>query len=86
MNISTKPPSLPADGTELQRRLTDYEGRLVQQNLCRGGELIQHILKAGARAGFGPDLNTWTGPAILLAVEEVKAFEARPKPDRKEVA
>ena len=41
------------------------------------------------KAGFGSELTAWRGPAILLAVEETKAFEAstvqRAK-ERKEVA
>jgi hypothetical protein len=40
------------------------------------------------RAGYDSDLSTWSGPAIELAVEETRAFEAdlrQPAP-KKEVA
>lgn len=69
--------TLPADGVELHRRLSDYEARLVEQGLCRTGELLRHVARAGAKAGFGEDLTAWAGPAIVLAVEETRAFEAR---------
>ena len=79
---------LPANGEELHRRLSDYDAKLAGQGLCARGALLKHVGAAGARAGFAPDLTTWTGPAISLAVEETKAFEAQlrqPVP-QKEVA
>src|SRR5262245_33475631 len=56
--------NLPANGEELQRRLYAYDARLAAQNLCRAGELIKHVVQAGAKAGHDPDLSSWTGPAI----------------------
>ena len=44
---------------------------------ARRGALLQHIVEAGAKAGHGPDLATWSGQAIALAVEETKTFEAQ---------
>jgi hypothetical protein len=82
-------PSLPANGAELLRRLNDYEARLSKQGVCQPGELVQHIAQAGAKAGFGTDLATWSGPAIQLAVEETRAFETRARQqaaERKDVA
>jgi hypothetical protein len=82
-------PSLPANGAELQRRLNDYEARLSKQGVCKPGDLVKHIVQAGVRAGFGEDLAAWTGPAIQLAVEETRAFEARARQqaaERKDVA
>jgi len=79
----------PANGEELQRRLYAYDGRLASQGLCRQGELVKHIVQAGVKAGYDADLATWSGPAISLAVEETKAFEAQcrqKKGDHKEVA
>jgi hypothetical protein len=67
----------PANGAELQRRLRDYDERLAKQGLCRLGELVQHVVQAGVKAGFEADLATWVGPAILLAVEETRVFEAK---------
>jgi hypothetical protein len=77
---AVKPPTralhtLPANGDELQRRLYDYDSRLAKQGVCEAGALVKHIVSAGVKAGFDPDLSTWTGPAIALAVEETKAFE-----------
>jgi hypothetical protein len=46
-------------------------------------------VQAGVNAGYQADLATWSGPAITLAVEEARAFEARlrqQKSERKEVA
>lgn len=67
----------PANGEELQRRLYTYDGRLAAQGLCRPGELVKHIVAAGVKAGQDADLATWTGPAIAIAVEETKVFEAQ---------
>jgi hypothetical protein len=79
---------LPATGEELHRRLSDYDAKLAGQGLCPRGALLKHIVAAGAKAGHGPDLATWSGPAITLAVEETKVFEAqlRQQAPQKEVA
>ncbi len=69
--------AVPSNGAELQRRLSDYDERLAKQGLCRPGELVQHIVKAGVGAGYEADLATWSGPSILLAVEETRLFEAK---------
>jgi hypothetical protein len=67
--------TLPANGAELQQRLQDYEARLAAQGLCERGELIRHVVEEGTKAGYDKDLTGWTGPAIVLAVEQTKAFE-----------
>jgi len=80
---------MPANGVELQRRVHDYDARLAKQGVCQAGELVKHIVQAGVKAGYESDLATWSGPAIALAVEEARAFEARlrrQKSERKEVA
>ena len=80
---------LPANGVELQRRVHNYDARLAQQGVCQAGELVKHIVQSGVKAGYEADLAAWSGPAILLAVEETRAFEARlrqQKNPRKEVA
>jgi hypothetical protein len=82
-------PTLPANGVELQRRVHDYDARLAQQAVCQPGELVKHIVQAGLKAGYEADLATWSGSAITLAVEEVRAFESRlrkQKGEHKEVA
>ncbi len=82
-------PNLPTNGVELQRRVNDYDTRLAQQGVCQPGELVKHILDAGVKAGYEADLAAWSGPAITLAVEEARAFEARlrqKKHELKEVA
>jgi hypothetical protein len=78
---STKPAQtahrLPVDGAELQRRLNDHDARLTAKGLCAPGELLKHVVAAGTKAGFGEDLSNWSGPAIALAVEATRDFEAR---------
>jgi hypothetical protein len=81
--------ALPANGIDLQRRLYDYDARLTAQGLCRAGELVKHVVQAGVAKGYDSDLSTWSGPAIGLAVDETKAFEAelRQQPaEQKDVA
>jgi hypothetical protein len=77
---------LPASGVELQRRIHDYDARLAQQGVCQAGELVKHIVAAGVKAGFQADLETWNGPAIALAVEEARAFEALQQPHHKGIS
>jgi hypothetical protein len=81
--------ALPANGAELHRRLHDYDAKLAGQGLCQVGELVKHVVEAGVKAGFGADLTAWSGPAMALAAEETKAFEAEARkcqPPRKDVA
>jgi hypothetical protein len=79
--------SMPTNGVELQKRLLSYDAQLARQGLCAEGTLVQHILDAGKQAGLGPDLATWTGSAINLAVEETRHFEtAMRQGAKKEVA
>ena len=68
---------LPANGAELQRRLYDYDARLAAEGVCQRGDLVKHVVQAGTKAGYDPDLASWIGPAISLAVDETKVFEAR---------
>jgi hypothetical protein len=84
----TDPKPLPANGVELQRRLQDYDAKLAGQGLCGKGELLLHVAQEGAKAGHGTDLSAWAGPAIALAVEATKAFEAmlRQRPAQPKVA
>jgi hypothetical protein len=78
---------LPSNGDELLRRLQDYDERLASEGLCRPGDVIKHIVQAGVAAGHDRDMTTWTEPAILLAVNEARAFEQRLKQTRpREVA
>jgi hypothetical protein len=67
---------MPANGIELQQRLYAYDAQLAKQGLCAEGALVKHIVEAGKKAGYDPDLATWTGAAIHLAVDETKQFEA----------
>jgi hypothetical protein len=67
--------NLPANGDELQRRLYDYDARLAAQGLCPQGALVRHVVEAGVKAGHDADLATWSGPAMLLAADETRAFE-----------
>jgi hypothetical protein len=80
--------ALPTSGAEFQRRLYDYDARLAAQALCQQGDLVKHVVQAGARAGYDADLATWTGPAMHLAAEETRSFEAeaRRQGEKKDVA
>ena len=81
--------SVPTNGAELQRRLYDYDARLAAEGVCQRGDLIKHVVQAGTKAGYDSDLATWTGPAITLAADETRAFEARARQaagDQKNVA
>ncbi len=64
-------------GTEFHRRLRDADSDLAAKGLCPVGALLAHVAQAGVKAGFGADLNQWTGPAIQLAADETRAFKAR---------
>jgi hypothetical protein len=75
--VAARAAALPADGQELQQRLVAYDAQLAKQNVCRQGELVKAVVAAGVKAGFDADLTAWSGPAILLAVEETRAFEAK---------
>jgi hypothetical protein len=67
---------MPANGIELQKRLHAYDAQLARQGLCAEGALVKHIVEAGMKAGYEPDLATWSGAAITMAVDQTKQFEA----------
>jgi len=67
----------PANGMELHKRLHTYDRQLAAQGFCQEGDLVKHVVAAGVKAGFEPDLVTWSSSAIQLAVGETRAFEAR---------
>jgi len=74
---AARPGGMPANGAELQQRLTAYDSQLAKQGLCKPGDLVKHVIQAGVKAGHQPDMNHWNDPAIVLAIEETKAFEGR---------
>ncbi len=95
--VASSPPpvnggrAVPADGAELERRLREYDAKLANRGICQTGDLLAHVMRAGVEAGHGDHMSSWTGPAILLAVEEAKAFETQARvagvpPAVKEVA
>ncbi|MBY0528367.1 MAG: hypothetical protein K2R98_33560 [Gemmataceae bacterium] len=89
MAPKVKTTALPATGEEFQKRLQDFEAKLVSQGLCAAGALVKHVVQAGAKAGHGADLTKWNTTAIALAAEETRTFEAQARQrrkDRKEVA
>lgn len=67
--------SLPADGTELQRRLYDYDARLAREGMCKPGDLVRYVVREGKAAGYDADLAAWSGDAMKFAVERTRAFE-----------
>lgn len=68
---------LPATGLELVDRLKVKEGKLVSQYLCNQGDLLAFVLGEGVKKNYPADLAKWTGPAIALAADVTKAFEAQ---------
>lgn len=64
-------------GPEFHRRLRDADADLATKGVCPLGSLLAHITQAGLKAGFGPNLDEWTRPAIELAAKETRAFKAR---------
>lgn len=69
-------PQLPANGEELHRRLQDRDAKLAGDGRCARGELLAHVTQAGVKAGHPADLTEWAGPAIMMAAELTKEFEA----------
>jgi hypothetical protein len=74
---NSKPNSLPADGPELERRLSEYDAKLAAEGVIMRGDLESHIVKHLAKCGYGQNYLLWTEAAIRLAVQETKEFEAR---------
>jgi hypothetical protein len=74
---SPKPHPMPSNGSDLHRRLRDYDAKLAAQKLCNPGALLTHVAQAGATAGYGTDISRWAGPAIPFAVDAVKQFESK---------
>lgn len=70
-----RPSGLPANGIELKDRLNAKDTQLARQGLSKVGDLVKHVVQAGVKHGFEPDLATWGEEAIHLAVEETKLFE-----------
>lgn len=68
---------LPANGAELRKRLEAYDAKLAGEGRCASGALVKHVVDAGVKAGYGPDLNAWTGAAITLAAVETRTFEKK---------
>jgi hypothetical protein len=69
--------SLPTTGIELHQRLREADSALAAKGLCSIGALLAHVAQAGVKAGYGADLNQWSGPAIDLAVAETRSFKSR---------
>jgi len=68
---------LPANGAELLKRLVTKDEALARDALCQAGELVKHVKLKGAAAGYGDDMNHWPTAGVQLAIDEVRAFEAR---------
>jgi len=66
--------ALPKDGTELLERLKRYEAKLVEERVCRPGELLAYLVEVGQRAGLGQRIADWPIAQFELVTREVKAF------------
>jgi hypothetical protein len=69
--------ALPKDGAELRKRLGDADAELAAAGSIKVNELVDHVRAAGVKAGYESDIRKWAGPAIGLAVAEVRAFKAK---------
>jgi hypothetical protein len=77
------PPAPPAGQGALKKRLVAYEDRLVNEGVCRAGELLAFLAEAGHRAGWGTNLADWAGEDVTKwAAGQVRAFEARARAAR----
>jgi hypothetical protein len=82
-----KPPSVPdsgdtsneppADGRSLFRWLKAEERGLVDDQLCRPGELVECVAQAGAAAGHGMQIVRWTPGAVRFGVATAAQFRAQ---------
>lgn len=70
-------PAEDLSGPEFHRRLREADADLARKGMCPVGSLLTHIADAGQKAGFGPNLDEWTKPAIELAVRETRSFKSR---------
>jgi hypothetical protein len=68
--------NMPQTGTELHRRLQEYDAKLAGNKLCVRGALMAHVTQAGVKAGYSATVTDWAGPALDFAVTVVKDFEA----------
>jgi hypothetical protein len=69
-------PNLPADGKALHQRLREYDAKLASDGRCTLGALLAKVVETGVKAGYGADMTSWSGAAIVLAVDVTKQFEA----------
>ena len=66
----------PTDGRALFRWLKDEERALVDDRLCRPGELVEHVAQAGAAAGHGTQIVRWAPTAVRFGVNAALGFIA----------
>jgi hypothetical protein len=66
-------------GEQFLSRLRDADKQLVEAKMCRPGELISYIAKAGAEAGFPADMTLWDKDMIALARSVRQLFEVEKK-------
>lgn len=67
---------LPANGTEFQRRLYDYDAQLANEGIIQKGELVTYIQEQGGLEGWSSDLTKWQKSDFVVAAELTKKFES----------
>lgn len=67
-------------GLALLRRITMKDDELAKRSLCKLGDLIAAVKRAGEVKGFGRNIEEWPEEGFHLAVAETRAFEAKLKP------
>jgi len=71
-----RPNGLPTDGRSLFRWLKDKEKALIDDHVCRAGELVEYIAQAGAAAGHGTAIVRWPPAGVTHGVNSALEFIA----------
>lgn len=72
--------TMPKTGAELVERLRIHEKNLVTQQVCKPGQLLDHVRKTLVEAGHSADPTQWGAAEIALAVGAAKAYSSKPSP------
>ncbi len=65
---------LPQTAAELHYRLQDKDTKLAAAGRCKVGQLLNAVLQAGIKKGFGEDITRWSEDGIEFAFEFAKEY------------
>ncbi len=75
--VKTKPASaVPANGTELAKRIAAFDAKLAEQGLADPGALTAHVSSECAKRFFSPHMADWKADQIEEATKVAKAYAA----------